>query len=71
MYRHKNGKDALPNLIALLDKFNGRDKLKIKAQICSYSIFFANNLRVGVEQFIELLEEPGVTNDFLIKVSLY
>lgn len=54
----------------MLDKFNGRDKVKIIAQICSYTILFANNLRAGVEHFMMLLEEPRIINDNLIIVSL-
>jgi hypothetical protein len=40
------------------------------AQICSYIILFANNVRAGVEQFMVLLEEPKIMNDHLIIVSL-
>jgi hypothetical protein len=67
---HKNGKDPLPDLIAMLNESNGRDKVIIMAQICSYTILFANNLRAGVEQFMVLLEEPKINNDHLIIVSL-
>lgn len=68
--KHNSGEDAVPYLIALIANYNGHDKLKIMAQICSYTILFKKNLRAGVEQFISLIEQPGISTDHLITVSI-
>lgn len=67
--KHKNGEDPTPYLIALVAKYNGLDKWKIMAQVCSYTILFKKNLRAGVEQFISLIEQPEMVADYLITVS--
>lgn len=67
--KQKNGEDPLPYLTVLLDKFDGLDKLKIMAQICSYTVLFTKNLKAGVEQFVQLIEHPEIVNNDLIKVS--
>lgn len=54
----------------MIVKFSGFDKTKIMAQICSYTILFTNDLRTGVEQFMMLIEQPGIVNSKLITVSV-
>jgi hypothetical protein len=69
--KHKNGEDLLPYLTDLLDKFDGYEKLKIIAEICSYTILFKNNLKAGIEQFVKLIEHPDIVNNDLITVSIF
>jgi len=66
--KHKNGEDAIPFLNGILPKYNENGKWKIMAQMCSYTILFTNNLRSGVEEFIKLIEQPGIANNFIITV---
>lgn len=68
--KHNNGEDVVPYLIALVANYNGHDKWKIMAQICSYTILFKKNLRASVEQFIQLIEQPGMSTDHLITVCI-
>lgn len=70
MKKHKHGKDPIPYLNDLVAKLSGFDKIKIMAQICSYTILFTNNLKTGVEQFMTLIEQPGIVNSDLIIVSV-
>lgn len=64
--KQKNGEDPIPLLTDLILKYDGLDKSKIIAQLCSYSILFSNNLRFGVEEFIKLIEIPGISNNYII-----
>ncbi|XP_001944436.2 uncharacterized protein LOC100160066 [Acyrthosiphon pisum] len=64
--KQKNGEDPIPYLNNLISKYDGLDKSKIMAQLCSYIILFTNNLRSGVEEFIKLIEQPGIANNFII-----
>ncbi|XP_026806570.1 uncharacterized protein LOC113549459 [Rhopalosiphum maidis] len=64
--KQKNGEDPIPYLTDLISKYNGLDKSKIIAQLCSYIILFTNNLRSGVEEFIKLIEIPGMANNYII-----
>ncbi|KAL4131160.1 hypothetical protein QTP88_008504 [Uroleucon formosanum] len=67
--KQRNGKDPVPYLTDLLSKYDGIDKLKIMAQLCSYTILLENNLRSGVEQFIKLIEQSEIiNNDIIISV---
>ena len=66
--KQKNGEDPIPYLTNLISKYDGLDKSKIMAQLCSYIILFTNNLRSGVEEFIKLIEQPGIANNFIITV---
>lgn len=67
--KHKNGENAVPYLIVLASKYNDRDRWKILAQICSYTILFTHNFRAGVEQFLELLEESDISSSDLVTVN--
>lgn len=67
--KHKHGEDVIPYLMSLAYKYNGRNKSKILAQICSYTILFKNNFKAGVEQFLIFIDEPKMYKD-LILVSL-
>jgi len=69
--KQKNGKDPIPYLTDLISKYNGLDKSKIIAQLCSYLILFTNNLKSGVEEFIKLIETPGMANKDIITVSIF
>lgn len=69
--KQKNGEDPIPYLTNLASKYDGLDKSKIIAQLCSYTILFTKNLRTGVEQFIRLIEQPGITNHDIITVSIF
>lgn len=71
MKQFKKGDDPLPYLNDLILKYNGHEKCKILAQMCSYSILFANNLRAGVEHFMSLIEQPGIVNNYIITVSIF
>ncbi|XP_025197328.1 uncharacterized protein LOC112596064 [Melanaphis sacchari] len=66
--KQKNGEDPIPFLTNLIPKYDGLDKSKIVAQLCSYLILFTNNLRSGVEEFIKLIETPGIANNYIITV---
>lgn len=65
-------KDSKPilDLITLLEKYDGRYKWKIMAQICSYSILFkdSSNLIVGVEQFMMLINDEIIANSDIVTV---
>lgn len=69
--KQKNGEDPIPLLTDLISKYDGLDKSKIIAQLCSYSILFSNNLRFGVEEFIKLIEIPGISNNYIITVNIF
>lgn len=68
--KHKNGEDPVPYLMELVLKYNGHDRCKILAQICSYTILFTNNLKYGIERFMTLIEHPEIAKDDLILVSI-
>lgn len=65
--KHKNGKDAVPYLYDLVSKYK-HDRWKIMAQICSYTILFTNNFRAGIEQFLLLIKEPGISASELMVI---
>lgn len=69
--KHRNGEDPIPYLNDLVAKYNGFDRIKVMAQICSYTILFTSNLKAGVEQFMKLIEQPGIVNNDLITVSIF
>lgn len=64
-----NGEDPVPYLINLVSKYDGFEQSKIIAQLCSYLILFTNNLKLGIDQFIKLIEQPGIANNAIITVS--
>jgi len=64
--RQKKGEDPIPYLTYLISQYDGLDKSKIVAQLCSYIILFTNNLRSSVEEFIKLIETPGMANNDII-----
>ncbi|XP_050544972.1 uncharacterized protein LOC126907613 [Daktulosphaira vitifoliae] len=65
--QHNIGKDAIPLLISLLKNVDGFDLWIILAQICSYNIIYKKNLRVGVDNFMMLIEnKPIDTNDLIV-----
>lgn len=66
--KQKDGEDPIPYLTNLISKYDGLDRSKIIAQLCSYTILFTNNLKSGVEEFIKLIEQPGIANNFIISV---
>lgn len=68
--KHKNGEDAICYLTDLASNYSGYLKYKIMSEICSYTILFTNNFKVGVEQFITLIEQPEIMNSSLITVSI-
>lgn len=72
MKKNKNGEDPIPYLIDLVLKYHGHDRCKILAQICSYTILFANNLKDGIERFILLMEESEIeyAKNNLVLVSI-
>lgn len=71
MKKHKNGENVLSHLINLASKYDGINKNKVIAQICSYTILFADNLRTGITWFMILIDEPGMKNNYLITVSIF
>ncbi|XP_022176758.1 uncharacterized protein LOC111038033 isoform X2 [Myzus persicae] len=64
--KQKNGEDPIPYLTNLISKYDGLDKSKIIAQLCSYTVLFTNNLKSGVEEFIKLIDQPRIANHFII-----
>lgn len=71
MQKYKNEEDPIPHLTNLVAKYNGFDRCKIISQICSYNLLFTNNLKNVVDQFIWLIEQPGVVNADLITVCIF
>jgi len=69
--KQRNGEDPVPYLTNLLSKYDGIDKSKIMAQLCSYSILFKNDLRSGIEQFIKLIEQSEIVTHDIITVSIF
>lgn len=64
---YRKGDDPIPYLNDMVNKYNGHNRLKIMAQICSYTILFTNNLKNGVKQLLLLIEEAKLhSNDFII-----
>lgn len=63
------GEDHVPYLINLDSKYDGLEQSKILAQLCSYLILYTNNLKLGIDQFIKLIEQPGIPNNTIITVS--
>lgn len=64
--RQKKGEDPIPYLTNLISKYDGLNKSKIIAQLCSYTILFTKDLRSGVEEFMKLIEQPGISNNYII-----
>lgn len=69
--KYENGEDPVPSLTDLATKYNGYIRNKIMAEICSFMILFTDNLRTSVEQFIMLIEQPGIAKSSLIMVSIF
>lgn len=69
--KYRKGDDLIPHFTNLITKYNGMDQCKLIAQFCSYYILFANNLKNGIEQFIRLIEQPEMINNFLITVCIF
>lgn len=69
--KQKDGKDPIPYLTNLISKYDGLDKSKIIAQLCSYTILFTDDLKSGVEAFIKLIEQPGIANNYIITVRMF
>lgn len=67
----KKGNDPIPYLNDMVNKYNGYSRLKIMAQICSYTILFTNNLKNGVKQLLLLIEEAELHSDDFIIVSYF
>ncbi|XP_050062018.1 uncharacterized protein LOC114128803 [Aphis gossypii] len=64
--KHMNGEDPVSYLINLVSKYDGLEQSKILAQLCSYLILYTNNLKLGIDQFIKLIEQPGIANNAII-----
>lgn len=69
--KQRKGEDPVPHLTNLLSKYDGLDKSKIMAQLCSYTILFKNDLRSGIEQFIKLIEQSEIVSHDIITVSIF
>ncbi|KAF0762103.1 Uncharacterized protein FWK35_00006600 [Aphis craccivora] len=67
--KHMYGEDHVPYLINLDSKYDGLEQSKILAQLCSYLILYTNNLKLGIDQFIKLIEQPGIPNNTIITVN--
>lgn len=67
---HNNGRDPVPYLLSALIDHDEVTQWKILAQICSYTIFFNENLHEGVKYFMLLVdaEQCGVASSNLILV---
>lgn len=63
-----NGEDPVPYLTNLVSKYDGLEQSIVIAQLCSYIILFTDNLKFGIEQFIKLIEQPGIANNNIITV---
>jgi len=68
--KYEKGSKPILDLINLFEKYDGKCRLKIMAQICSYSILFkeSSNLLVGVEQFMMLINDKSFANSDIITV---
>ncbi|XP_026818295.1 uncharacterized protein LOC113557156 isoform X2 [Rhopalosiphum maidis] len=66
MKKHMNGEDPVPYLTNLVSKYDGLEQSIVIAQLCSYTILFTDNLKFGIEQFIKLIEQPGIANNDII-----
>uniref|UniRef100_A0A2S2RB26 Uncharacterized protein n=1 Tax=Sipha flava TaxID=143950 RepID=A0A2S2RB26_9HEMI len=66
--KYEIGSRPILDLINLLEKYDGRYRWKIMAQICSYSILFkdSDNLLVGVEQFMMLIDDKNIANSNIV-----
>jgi len=73
MEKYEKGSNPIIDLINLLEKYEGNCRLKIMAQICSYSILFkeSSNLLAGVEQFMILMNDKSIANSDIITVRLF
>lgn len=54
--KHKRSEDPIPYLTGVLINYDYPTKLKISAQICSYTILFNENLESGVECFMIIIK---------------
>jgi len=71
---YKEGSNPTLDFINLLDKYDGNNKWKIMAQLCSYSILFktSENLLVSVEQFMMLTRDEEIARSEIVTVrNLY
>lgn len=68
--KQKTSNTQLRDLVNLLAKYDGNDRWKIMAQICSYSILFKGsaNISAGVEQFMMLIHDKKIANSDMITV---
>lgn len=69
VWKYRNGEDPVLYLNYMVPKYNGCNRLKIMAQICSYNILFTNDMRTSVEQFLALIEEPEIVFSDCVIVS--
>lgn len=58
--KHKKDEDPIPYLTSVLVNYDYHTKLKILAQICSYTIIYHRNLEFGIECF-EMLSKAHQT----------
>lgn len=68
--KYEKGSNPILDLINLFEKYDGINRWKIMAQICSYSLLFkeSSNLLVGVEQFMMLIKNKNIADSDIIKV---
>lgn len=72
VWKYRNGENPVLYMNDMIPKYDGCNRLKIMAQICSYNILFTNDLRTSVEQFLALIKESEVlTSDFIIVSNTY
>ncbi|XP_027838354.2 uncharacterized protein LOC114120598 [Aphis gossypii] len=67
--KYEKGSNPILDLINLFEKYDGINRWKIMAQICSYSLLFkeSSNLLVGVEQFMMLIKNKNIADSDIIK----
>lgn len=67
---YKKGSNPTLDFIDLLNKYDGNNKWKIMAQVCSYSILFktSENLLLSVEQFMMLIRDEEIARSEIITV---
>lgn len=70
--KHNMGEDPVPYLKSMLCTYNCHTQWKIVAQICSYTVLFSDDLKIGVEYFMLLVEadQNGMINKDLILVRI-
>lgn len=67
---HKRDEDPIPYLTSVLVNYDYHAKLKMLAQICSYTILYNRDLELGVECFVMLSKahQTGMKIGALISV---